>query len=79
MQGAEASRVTRQVRREVTMAEVPVAFLVPHRHQEVDSLVLAFLPAAPALQEALLEEVPEASRAVHHEGEAVEASLAVDM
>ena len=64
-------QVTLQVRQEASMGAGPVAFLVPHRYQEVDSPGVAFLPAA--VPEAFLAEV--ASRIVAH-GEAVEVSLA---
>ena len=59
------------------MVEEPVAFLVLHRYQEVDSPGAAFLVVAPAVPEAFLAEV--ASRTVGH-GEVVEVSLvAADM
>ena len=69
-------QVTHQVHLAVFIVEEPVAFLVLHRYQEVDSPGAAFLLAA--VPEAFLAEV--ASRMVVDREEAVEVSLvAADM
>jgi hypothetical protein len=69
-------QVTHRVPQEDFMVEEPVAFLVPHRYQEVDSPGVAFLLAA--VPEAFLAAV--ASRMVVDHEAAVEVSLvAADM
>jgi hypothetical protein len=70
----EPFRVIRQVHQEVFMAEVRTASLGLPRSRGADSPGLAL-----ALQEVLLVEVAEASRAVCLTEEAVEVSLTVDM